>query len=117
AEKLTTISNKQITINFPSGSSQLDSNAQYIIEDKFGPLVQGFADARVKIEGNTDNQGSQDLNVRLSQARAQSVMRYLVGKYHIDQNRFIVRGNGYNKPVADNETEEGRSKNRRTDFQ
>lgn len=115
--KLTTVANKRVTINFPSGSSELTDDAQYIIQDKFGPLVQGFANIRIKVEGNTDNTGGDAINGPLSKSRAKAVVEYLVVKYHLDPNRFIVAGNGSNKPVADNSTDEGRSQNRRTDFE
>ena len=60
--------------------------------------------------------GSREANVRLSWQRANAVANYLVAKYSFDRNRFVIVGNGPDKPVADNATEEGRSKNRRTDF-
>ncbi|MCB1189892.1 MAG: OmpA family protein [Leptospiraceae bacterium] len=112
ASALTT---KQITINFPSGSATLEENAKQIIDLKFGDIMLMSAN-RIRIEGNTDDTGSRERNMELSKERAKSVMDYLVKKYEIDRNRFIVIGNGPEKPVADNSTEEGRAKNRRTDF-
>ena len=117
AKNLTAIANKRVTINFPTGSSELTDDAQYTIEDKFGPLVQGFADSRIKVEGNTDSTGSDAINIPLSKSRAKSVVEFLVTKYHIDANRFIVLGNGATKPVADNSSDDGRAQNRRTDFE
>ena len=55
-------------------------------------------------------------NIDLSRRRAASVKDYLVAKYNFDRNRFVAVGNGPDNPVADNNTEEGREKNRRTDF-
>ena len=71
---------------------------------------------RVRIAGNTDNVGNRDLNMKLSQARAEAVARFLVGK-GFERNKFAVVGNGPDKPVASNESEDGRAKNRRTDFE
>ena len=72
---------------------------------------------RIRIEGNTDITGSRDLNVKLSKERAQAVADYLVSEYNFDPNRFVIVGNGPDKPIASNDTEAGRAKNRRTDFE
>jgi len=64
------------------------------------------------VEGHTDNTGSANKNKALSLKRANSVVSYLVSK-GINRNRFTVRGMGFDYPVADNRTEEGRTKNRR----
>lgn len=56
------------------------------------------------------------MNKLLSQRRAQAVVDYLVEKYKLPPEQFIAIGNGPDKPVADNVTEEGRAKNRRTDI-
>jgi NitT/TauT family transport system substrate-binding protein len=72
---------------------------------------------KVRIEGNTDNVGSPDMNRDLSKKRAKSVADYLVKTYNFDPNRFIIVGNGPDKPVATNNTEEGKAANRRTEFQ
>ena len=71
------------------------------------------------IDGNgyTVDGGSADMNRDLSKKRAKSVADYLVKTYNFDPNRFIIVGNGPDKPVATNSTEEGRAANRRTEFQ
>jgi NitT/TauT family transport system substrate-binding protein len=111
-----TLSTYPITIAFPTGSAVLDENARYIIDDKLSSTARGFAQTRVVVEGNTDNVGSDSVNKRLSLQRAQAVVRYLTQKYNFDPKRFTVYGNGPSKPVAGNDTPEGRAKNRRTDF-
>lgn len=119
-EKLKTaeaFSTKRITISFASGSFVLDDNAKYTIQMKFADIAKAFSNSRIRIEGNTDNVGSLDVNKVLSLRRAKSVAEFLAKEYHFDHNRFIIIGNGPNKPIADNATEEGRSKNRRTDFE
>lgn len=68
---------------------------------------------RVEIGGHTDNTGGADFNRELSLKRAASVRDYLVGK-GIDQGRLTSQGYGMDHPVATNDTEEGRSLNRRT---
>jgi NitT/TauT family transport system substrate-binding protein len=74
----------------------------------------------VRIEGNTDNVGSKQMNMDLSQKRAQAVANYLATEYGIDKNRFIIIGNGPDKPVPgceQNQNDVCKAKNRRTDFQ
>ena len=53
----------------------------------------------------------------LSKKRAQSVVDYLIGTYQMPRNRFIVVGNGPDKPIASNNSDAGRAQNRRTDFE
>ena len=61
--------------------------------------------------------GSAATNLALSRKRAQAVVDYLVTVHSMNRNRFVVIGNGPNKPVSNNDTEEGKAKNRRTDFE
>jgi NitT/TauT family transport system substrate-binding protein len=111
------LATKRVTIVFASGSATLDANAQAIVDDQMATAAKTFGGYRIRVEGNTDNIGDYNMNQSLSQARAQSVVDYLVQTYGFDRNRFIVAGNGPNKPVADNNTSGGRAKNRRTDFE
>ena len=111
------IATKQVSINFRTGEYQLDENSKYIIDDKFVEIAKAFSNSRIRIEGNTDNTGSVAGNRRLSEKRAQAVADYLIDTYGMPRNRFIVVGNGPDKPVASNDTESGRAKNRRTDFE
>jgi NitT/TauT family transport system substrate-binding protein len=107
---------KTVSIYFPSGSSALDENAKAVLDTQVVDLAATFGSAYMRIAGNTDNVGGRDANVRLSKARADAVTRYLITK-GFDRNKFEVLGNGPDKPVAGNDTEEGRAKNRRTDFE
>ena len=108
---------KPVIINFATGSWGLTAEMKDKIENQLGQLAVEFAGMRVRIEGNTDNVGSADMNRELSRKRAQSVADFLVKTYNFDPNRFIIVGNGPDKPVATNNTEEGRAANRRTEFQ
>lgn len=110
-------SSKAVSVNFRTGEFQLDENTKYIIDKEFADLARGFDNARIRIEGNTDNVGNEASNKELSYKRAQSVAAYLQKQYNMPANRFVVVGNGSTKPLADNATAEGKSKNRRTDFQ
>jgi len=110
------ISTKQVSINFPSGSYNLDENMKTIIDLQFLDIAKSFAAARIRIEGNTDNKGSREGNISISKKRAQAVADYLINEHGFDKNRIIIVGNGPDKPVADNSTDAGRAQNRRTDF-
>ncbi len=68
----------------------------------------------VEIAAHTDNVGNDRYNMRLSQRRANSVRSYLIGK-GIPEDRIVSKGYGETDPVATNDTEEGRAKNRRTE--
>ena len=115
-KKKAAISNKQVTINFPTNSSTLSDDAKYTIDREFVNIAKTFATARIRIEGNTDAVGNASYNETLSYKRALAVANYLADEYGFDRNRFIVVGNGMRKAVNDgvsgaNETY------RRTDFQ
>ncbi|MCF8346937.1 MAG: OmpA family protein, partial [Bacteroidales bacterium] len=79
---------------------------------EFMKLNQGVG---VEISGHTDNTGTAEYNKELSHKRAQEVVKYLISK-GIDQSRLTARGYGDTVPVANNATEEGRAKNRRTEL-
>jgi outer membrane protein OmpA-like peptidoglycan-associated protein len=83
--------------------------------DHAAEVLKKYPDIRVEIGGHTDATGSRDLNLDLSRRRAKSVKRYLVGK-GVDDKRVETRGYGPDKPVSDNDTAAGRTKNRRIEF-
>jgi NitT/TauT family transport system substrate-binding protein len=113
----TAVATKRVSISFRSGEYQLDENSKYIIDKEFLPIAQAFANARVRVEGNTDNTGNREGNLSLSQRRAASVVDYMVRQHGMPKSRFLTYGNGPDKPVAPNTDEDGKSKNRRTDFE
>ncbi len=101
-------------IFFDTGKSTLrqESNAEL---DRLIKLMFDVPTLRVEISGHTDNTGSINLNNKLSQARAEAVVNYLVGK-GILKSRLEAKGYGSDKPIASNKTEQGRQDNRRTEF-
>jgi len=110
------ISDKKVTIEFPTNSAALDNDARNIIDNEFAPIAKQFANTRIRVEGNTDNTGSAELNKTLSKQRAQAVVDYLVKEYKIDRNRFIAVGNGSQHAIDAGSA--GSDKNyRTTDFQ
>jgi len=111
------IATKPVSINFRTGEFKLDENSKYIIDREFIDIAKAFGNSRIRIEGNTDNVGSESSNISLSKKRARSVANYLIQEHNMPANRFIVVGNGPSKPIEPNTTADGRAKNRRTDFQ
>jgi NitT/TauT family transport system substrate-binding protein len=107
---------KRMTVYFDTGKYNLDDNSKLILEQA-AELAQTFGSTYIRVSGNTDNVGDRKSNVALSQKRAQAVVSYLVKEFNFPKDKFIVAGNGPDKPVASNSTEEGRAKNRRTDFE
>ena len=114
------LSSKRVSISFRTGEYQLGENAKQIIDLQFTPIAKAFANARIRIEGNTDNVGSRSGNITLSKKRAQSVSDYLIQQHNMPRNRFIILGNGPDKPIPGcerNQNNDCKSKNRRTDFE
>jgi NitT/TauT family transport system substrate-binding protein len=105
-----------LPVEFATGSSELSTDAKKLIRQNFAALARGFNN-RIRVEGNTDNVGSASMNKDLSVRRAQSAKAYLVSYLKCDPDRILIVGNGPDKPVADNSTDDGRQKNRRTEFE
>jgi outer membrane protein OmpA-like peptidoglycan-associated protein len=84
--------------------------------DEVASVLKGHPEiTRIEIQGHTDDRGPVKLNEKLSQDRANSVMKALVRR-GVAQERLTAKGYGPNVPIADNTTEEGRQKNRRVQF-
>ena len=79
-------------------------------------LLSGNPTLKVFIVGHTDNVGGVDFNMKLSQARAEAVVKALTTKYKINPQRLKAYGVGQLAPVAPNTMEEGRAKNRRVEL-
>jgi len=79
-------------------------------------LLNKHADLKLAITGHTDNQGNMDYNQKLSQRRADAIVAALTGGYAIAADRLSAQGLGASSPVASNDTEEGRAKNRRVEL-
>lgn len=102
-------------IFFDTGKSTLrsESNAEL---DRLVKLMQDVPSLNIEISGHTDNTGSAKLNESLSQDRAQAVVNYLTSK-GIAAGRMTAKGYGASKPIATNNTADGRQQNRRTEFE
>lgn len=83
--------------------------------ERLTKLLQDNPSIVIEISGHTDNKGSAEYNQKLSEARSKSVVDYLISK-GINKGRLQYKGYGLAKPMATNDTEEGRQLNRRTEF-
>ena len=103
---------KQVT--FVTGSSKLTKQATKEL-DELVEIMNKYPKLGINVDGHTDNTGRVDKNLALSQARADEVKNYLVGK-GIDAARLTATGYGSDKNIADNKTASGRAQNRRVEF-
>ncbi len=102
-------------INFDTAKSDIKPESEPAI-DEIAKLLTNNPTLKVYIVGHTDMVGDAASNVKLSQARAQSVINDLVSKHSIAAARLIAFGNGPCAPVGSNKTDEGRAKNRRVEL-
>lgn len=109
------IVNKSLSIHFTTGSDEIMPGSYFTL-DSLGDTMLAFGNTYLQVEGNTDSRGNEAVNKTLSQRRADSVKKYLVANFNIEPKRFVTVGQGSAKPVAPNETEDGRAQNRRTDI-
>ena len=100
---------------------EFDFNKSFIKEEyhndikKVADFMKEHPDTKIVIKGHTDSIGKKSYNMRLSRARAKSLRQYLINKFGIDGSRIATIGYGPNKPIASNDTEEGRQQNRRAE--
>ncbi|MBL7931526.1 MAG: OmpA family protein, partial [Bacteroidia bacterium] len=101
-------------ILYATNSAEIKEDSKVILES-FAQYLKENPNIKVEIQGHTDNVGNIKDNEALSSNRAYSVKAMIEG-FGIDGKRIQAKGFGPNKPIADNRTEEGRAKNRRTEF-
>ncbi|MDD5571381.1 MAG: OmpA family protein [Bacteroidales bacterium] len=101
-------------IHFATNSAELTQSSKIVLNEFFDFLNENPY-MRISIEGHTDNIGNESDNFALSENRARAVQQYLIFK-GIEATRMDYKGFGESKPVAENNSEEGRAKNRRTVF-
>lgn len=103
-------------VQFETNKAILLPQSEQLLDEVADALKEHPEIEEVRVEGHTDSQGTTKLNMKLSDARAEAVRNYLIGK-GIDGGRLVAQGFGETKPVSDNDTEEGRYKNRRVEFE
>ena len=101
-------------ITFEPGSATIDASALGTMDD-IAEVLRQCGDLRLEIQGHTDSQGREEMNLNLSQARAQSVLNELRAR-RVLTSTFSAKGYGETDPIADNDSEEGREANRRIEF-
>ncbi|BBI99616.1 membrane protein [Ferrigenium kumadai] len=100
--------------NFDTNSAKLRSTSFQKLNEVV-EFANKYKDARLDVTGHTDNRGSKAYNQKLSERRAASVKTYLVKK-GVVASRITTKGYGFDQPVADNKTTEGRAQNRRVEI-
>ncbi len=101
-------------IHFDTGKATIQPDSENVLGE-IVKLLQQNPDLKLRVEGHTDNQGNAAANQTLSEKRAQAVVAWLVA-HEVSASRLTAVGLGQTKPVADNSTPEGRTKNRRVDL-
>ncbi len=119
AAKYLSVSGSQFQLKdkvyFETGSANIEAKSFELLDAVAVVLKENPRLGKLRVEGHTDNTGEASANLKLSQERAESVVKYLVGK-GIAAATLEAVGFGDTKPVASNETEEGKTSNRRVDF-
>jgi outer membrane protein OmpA-like peptidoglycan-associated protein len=100
-------------ITFKTGSSDLNADF-YKVLDGVGIVVEEYDKTLIVVEGHTDSVGADDMNQSLSERRAMSVGQYLTSK-GVNGQRVMAAGFGESRPIASNDTDSGRSQNRRVE--
>jgi OmpA-OmpF porin, OOP family len=101
-------------VMYDLNSAEIKSEA-YPMLDEALLILKKNPDLKVEIDGHTDNTGSATYNMKLSERRAKSVMKYFVDQ-GVEAERLTTKGFGFTRPAASNKTKKGRAKNRRVEF-
>jgi outer membrane protein OmpA-like peptidoglycan-associated protein len=101
-------------VHFETGRAELTADSEGALNEALTGL-KDHPDWKIRVEGFTDNQGSKDANLKLSQDRAEAVANWLAD-HGIDRGRLSAKGYGDARPVASNSSAEGRAKNRRVEL-
>ena len=102
-------------MNFASGQAVIQPE-HFALLTKVKEAISLYQDASVSIEGHTDAYGTDEANLKLSENRASAVAQYLLANSNLSAGRVASFGFGEAHPIANNETKEGREKNRRIDI-
>jgi outer membrane protein OmpA-like peptidoglycan-associated protein len=113
------VKKKEITlrrqISFATGSDEVLPNSEPILLEVADALLRNPGLELVEIQGHTDNSGNHELNMRLSQQRAEAVQRWLI-RHGVEPARLMAKGYGPTRPIAPNITQQNRARNRRVQF-
>jgi OmpA-OmpF porin, OOP family len=113
-DKINTDGFVALYINFETGKATIQPDSDPLLDD-VAAMLTGAPALQLEVGGHTDNVGTPEANLRLSEDRAKAVAAALA-KRGVDASRLTAKGYGPSSPVADNRTEEGRAKNRRVEL-
>jgi len=108
------VSSKSYSIEFETGSANIKTASYKLLDEIFESAVVAEG-LKIGVYGHTDNSGSDEVNIPLSEKRAEAVKAYLLKK-GLPANRIEAKGYGATKPIADNSSAVGKSKNRRVEI-
>lgn len=114
-KKLKKVQNEKGPIKFKTGKAEIDPACDRSMT-AIAAIMTDYPGFHVQVDGHTDNVGNPEANKKLSQERADAVVKYLVGKKSVDAKRLSAKGFGDSQPIADNKSKKGQAKNRRVDF-
>ncbi len=106
---------RAIGVNFEFGKSGLLEGADALV-DPVGDVLQRYPTLQIEVAGHTDSVGGDAFNQRLSEARARTIVAYLVDRWGIDPSRLVATGYGETQPLVSNDNPTGRTLNRRVEF-
>ena len=101
--------------NFPSGGSEITTE-NFVLLNKVTKVIELFPGSTIEVSGHTDATGGAELNLKLSKQRAANVVKFLIEVGGISPDRLSSEGYGDQRPVARNDTQEGRALNRRVEI-
>jgi len=110
-----TIVLRLVGLAFDSGSAVIKT-AQFDLLGKVEQAISIFPSSIITVEGHTDSFGSDDSNLELSQRRADALRAYLLARMNLAPYRISAMGYGEERPIASNDTDDGRARNRRIDL-
>ena len=114
-KKLKKVQNEKGPIKFKTGKADIDPACDKTMT-AIAAILADYPGFHVQVDGHTDNVGNPEANRKLSQERADAVVKYLVEKKSVDAKRLSAKGFGDSQTIADNKSKKGQAKNRRVDF-
>jgi outer membrane protein OmpA-like peptidoglycan-associated protein len=102
-------------VQFETGKAEILPESFGLLDEVASVFIDNEQIELVQVEGHTDSTGSASINKKLSQARAESVMKYLVDK-GVKKKRMVAKGFGPERPIASNDDNAGKEQNRRVEF-
>jgi OOP family OmpA-OmpF porin len=119
-EKRVEVRDNKIVINekvqFEFNSAKILEVSHSLLDEVASVIKENPQIKKIRVEGHASSEGSDDYNLKLSDKRATSVMKYLTGKAGIETAMLTAKGYGEAQPIASNDSEDGREKNRRVEF-